>query len=89
MRLCEHPDYEQAILQAADHFRDRGLRPSLIEKDYFVTEALRIVAATQGSRVIFKGGTSLPRFLSIWMGNVKELSPLTTVITPHWHGAAA
>ena len=49
MKLCEHPDFEQAILQAADHFRDRGLRQSLIETDYFVTEALRIVAATRGA----------------------------------------
>lgn len=61
MKLCEHPDFEQAILQAADHFRGRGLRPSLIEKDYFVTEALRIVATTHGDRVIFKGGTSLSK----------------------------
>ena len=26
MRLFEHPDFEQAILQAAEHFRKRGLR---------------------------------------------------------------
>jgi len=31
MKLSEHPDFEQAILQAADQFRDRGLRPALIE----------------------------------------------------------
>ena len=61
MRLCEHPDFGQAILQAADHFRDRGLRPALIEKDYYVTEALRIVASMQADRVIFKGGTSLSK----------------------------
>lgn len=45
MKLCEHPDFDQAILQAADHFRPRGLRPSVIEKDYYVTEALRSIAA--------------------------------------------
>ncbi len=33
MRLCEHPDFDQAILHPAVHFRDRGLRPSLIAKD--------------------------------------------------------
>jgi len=49
MKLCEHPDFEQAILQAADPFRDRVLRPALIEKDYFVSDSLRIVAATQGT----------------------------------------
>src|SRR5262249_38541758 len=33
----------------------------LIEKDYFVTEALRAIAAVGGNRVIFKGGTSLSK----------------------------
>ena len=61
MRLFEHRDFEQAVLGATEHFRDRGLRPAIIEKDYFVTEALRIVAATTGERVIFKGGTSLAK----------------------------
>jgi predicted nucleotidyltransferase component of viral defense system len=41
-------------------FRTRGLRPAIIEKDYYVTEALRIVAAS-GDRIIFKGGTSLAK----------------------------
>lgn len=59
MKLFEHPDFEQAILQAAEHFRAQGLRPAVIEKDYYVTEALRIIAASAGDKVIFKGGTSL------------------------------
>ena len=61
MKLYEHPDFEQAILQAAEHFRDRGLRPAIIEKDYYVTETLRIVSMTHGDQVIFKGGTSLSK----------------------------
>jgi Nucleotidyl transferase AbiEii toxin, Type IV TA system len=61
MRLCEHPDFTQAILRAAEHFRPRGLRDAVIEKDYYVTEALRLVAATAGDKVIFKGGTSLSK----------------------------
>ncbi|MBV9499973.1 MAG: nucleotidyl transferase AbiEii/AbiGii toxin family protein [Acidobacteriaceae bacterium] len=60
MKLFQHPEFEQAILQAAEHFRPRGLRPAIIEKDYYVTEALRIVAAA-GDKVIFKGGTSLAK----------------------------
>jgi len=60
VKLFEHPDFEQAILQAAEHFRGRGLRPAIIEKDYYVTEALRIVAAG-GGQMIFKGGTSLSK----------------------------
>ncbi len=74
MKLFEHPDFEQAILQAAEHFRGQGLRPAIIEKDYYVTEALRIIASrstaattdaagtsTAGSSIIFKGGTSLSK----------------------------
>jgi hypothetical protein len=37
------------------------LRPALIEKDYYVTQALRIIAAAYGDKVIFKGGTSLSK----------------------------
>lgn len=60
MKLFEHGDFQQAILQAAEHFRGRGLRPAIIEKDYYVTEALRIIAAA-GDKAIFKGGTSLAK----------------------------
>jgi hypothetical protein len=56
MKLFEHPDFEQAILWAAEYFQPQELRPALIEKDYFVSEALRIVARGEG--IIFKGGTS-------------------------------
>jgi predicted nucleotidyltransferase component of viral defense system len=59
VKLFEHRDFEQAILQAAEHFRAQGLRPAIIEKDYYVTEALRVIASSAGDKVIFKGGTSL------------------------------
>ncbi len=61
MKLFEHPDFEQAIIQTAEHFRGRGLRLAIIEKDYFVTEALRIIATVAKEKVIFKGGTSLSK----------------------------
>src|SRR5881394_350561 len=61
MKLFEHPDFEQAIIRAAEHFRTRSLREAIIEKDYFVTEALRIIENTAGDKVIFKGGTSLSK----------------------------
>jgi predicted nucleotidyltransferase component of viral defense system len=61
MKLFEHPDFEQAIIRAAEHFRPRGLREAIIEKDYFVTEALRIIEREAGASVIFKGGTSLSK----------------------------
>lgn len=59
MKLFEHPDFEQAIIRAAGHFHSSGMRESIIEKDYFVTEALRMINLSSGDRVIFKGGTSL------------------------------
>lgn len=70
MKLCEHPDFEQAIIQAVEHFRPRGLRAAVIEKDYYVTEALRSIAAVHTDKakvngssgpIIFKGGTSLSK----------------------------
>ena len=61
MRLFEHPDFEQAILRAAEHFRGQGLRTAIIEKDYCVTEALRLIALASRDQVIFKGGTSLTK----------------------------
>lgn len=65
MRLFEHPDFEQAILETAEHFRAQGLRPAIIEKDYYVTEALRAIATvaniTGNDIIIFKGGTSLSK----------------------------
>jgi hypothetical protein len=61
VRLCEHPDFDQAILQAEQHFRSRNLRASIIEKDYYVTEILRVLAGVAGDKLIFKGGTSLSK----------------------------
>ncbi|NNM85883.1 MAG: nucleotidyl transferase AbiEii/AbiGii toxin family protein [Phycisphaerales bacterium] len=61
MKLFEHPDFQQAVLRTAQHFQRRNLRPAMIEKDYFVTEVLRLIAATMGDKVIFKGGTSLSK----------------------------
>jgi len=61
VKLFEHPDFEQAVLRAAEHFRGQGLRPAIIEKDYYATEALRIIYATAADKVIFKGGTSLAK----------------------------
>lgn len=74
VKLFEHRDFEQAILQASERFREQGLRPAIIEKDYYVTEALRAIGAAAGSVtsttsdsavanniIIFKGGTSLSK----------------------------
>lgn len=58
VRLFEHADFEQALLRAAERF---GVSEQFIEKDYYVTEVLRIVADQLGDRAMFKGGTSLSK----------------------------
>jgi predicted nucleotidyltransferase component of viral defense system len=59
--LAQHADFVQAILFAAEHFRASGLRPAWIEKDYYVTEALRTIAGAAEDSILFKGGTSLSK----------------------------
>jgi predicted nucleotidyltransferase component of viral defense system len=58
MRLFEHPEFEQAMLRAA---AELDVSEQFVEKDYYVTEILRIVAGRLGDRVAFKGGTSLSK----------------------------
>ncbi len=61
MKLFEHPDFRDALIATKAHFADLGLTEQFIEKDYYVTEALRIVATQWPTQVIFKGGTSLSK----------------------------
>jgi hypothetical protein len=60
MTLDEHPQFRELIGITAD---DLNIVPELVEKDYWVTRALRAVAAEEGlnRQVIFKGGTSLSK----------------------------
>lgn len=58
MKLFEHDEFEQALLRAAEHF---GVSEQFVEKDYYVTEILRIVAGQLGDKAMFKGGTSLSK----------------------------
>src|SRR5438093_28124 len=55
VKLFEHADFEQSILRAAEHFRARGFRAATIEKDYYVTEALRSVAGGGAAEVANRG----------------------------------
>lgn len=64
MRLCEYREFRDAISAAANYFSNQGLTEQFIEKDYYITEALRILAGQypdDPNRVIFKGGTSLSK----------------------------
>lgn len=58
MNLHQHDEFRDALINAANH---HGLSEQFVEKDYYVTEILRIVADTIPGRTIFKGGTSLSK----------------------------
>ncbi|TMK57075.1 MAG: nucleotidyl transferase AbiEii/AbiGii toxin family protein [Actinobacteria bacterium] len=62
VRLSEHPDFAAFLTAAA---ADSGLPETFVEKDYWITEILRTIAATLGERAIFKGGTSLSKGWSL------------------------
>ena len=32
MRLSEHPEFEQAIIRAAEHFRSQGFHPAAFDE---------------------------------------------------------
>lgn len=58
MKLCQQPDFATLLIATA---QAAGLNEQFVEKDYYVTEVLRIVADAYGAQVIFKGGTSLSK----------------------------
>jgi hypothetical protein len=58
VRLFEHDDFQAICIEAARYF---NLPEQFIEKDYYVTEALRIAASSQEGHIVFKGGTSLSK----------------------------
>jgi len=58
VRLFEHPDFEQAVLATAEAV---GMPEQFVEKDYFVTETLRLIVERLGPKITFKGGTSLSK----------------------------
>jgi hypothetical protein len=61
VRLFQQADFLDVLLAAAAHFEGRNLTPAAIEKDYYITEALRCVSEHAGARILFKGGTSLSK----------------------------
>ncbi|MCA1844409.1 MAG: nucleotidyl transferase AbiEii/AbiGii toxin family protein, partial [Actinobacteria bacterium] len=46
------------MLRAAKQF---GVSEQFVEKDYYVTEILRVIADRLGDKAMFKGGTSLSK----------------------------
>jgi predicted nucleotidyltransferase component of viral defense system len=61
MKLSESPEFRDVIVTAKEYFAQPGLTEQFIEKDYYVSEALRIIATRWPNNVIFKGGTSLSK----------------------------
>lgn len=59
MRLFQHEDFSSIVTAAA---AAASLEEAFVEKDYYITEILRIVAGRyHPGQVIFKGGTSLSK----------------------------
>lgn len=58
MHLFEHGDFAVLVARTAEHF---GVAEAWVEKDYYLTEALRIVARELPAQAILKGGTSLSK----------------------------
>lgn len=57
-RLCERPDFPELLSLVAGNLH---INAAIVEKDYYATEALRIIAGSFGDLVLFKGGTSLSK----------------------------
>jgi hypothetical protein len=58
------------------------LRPAIIEKDYYVTEALRIIAAAAPDKIIFKGGSQLRCPLSGTYVALPKTAPVFRAVSP-------
>jgi hypothetical protein len=58
VRLHEHPDFRAFVTAAAD---EAELLEAFVEKDYWITEILRVIATTLPDRAVLKGGTSLSK----------------------------
>jgi hypothetical protein len=58
VRLHEHEDFTSFLTAAA---AESELPEVFVEKDYWITEILRVIAKTLPDRAVFKGGTSLSK----------------------------
>lgn len=58
MRLYEHGDFRQLIVRVAS---ERNVAEAWVEKDYYLTEVLRLIARTYPTETVLKGGTSLSK----------------------------
>lgn len=56
--LFQRDDFPELVDATAANL---GINPAIVEKDYYVTEALRAIATAYGEAIMFKGGTSLSK----------------------------
>jgi len=56
--LHERRDFRDLLLIVGER---SGAGAAIVEKDYWVTEALRVISREFGDGVVFKGGTSLSK----------------------------
>ena len=69
MRLHENPQLFKEAINFASRPADQGglgISPLFIEKDYWISRSLRLMAeGDTGNRAVFKGGTSLSKAYGI------------------------
>jgi len=58
VKLYEHADFRQLIARVAN---ERKVAEAWVEKDYYLTEVLRLIAQTYPKETVLKGGTSLSK----------------------------
>lgn len=58
LKLYEHPEFRQLVTLVA---AERRVAEAWIEKDYYLTEVLRIIAEVYPTQSMLKGGTSLSK----------------------------
>lgn len=72
MRLHEHKDFAAFVTAAAS---ENELPEVFVEKDYWITEILRVIATTLPDRAIFKGGTSLSKGWALLDRSSEDIDP--------------
>lgn len=60
----------------------------MIEKDYFATETLRVLAGAVGGKIIFKGGTGLSKGRNLIQRFSEEVAIFTARQNTHGHAAS-
>ncbi len=58
MKLCDHQDFTTFVERAGEYHE---LLPQFVEKDYYMTEILRVLASEHTNELIFRGGSSLTK----------------------------